>query len=88
MAATVFGFHAVALYVRDHEGASYSDPQNELLPLVDLKLAANQTETGVSTRDGLHVIPLKLGMRSLGVLAVTGGEYSLPIGGWRGRATS
>ena len=77
--ATVFGFRAVALYVRDDDGAYYSDPQNELLPLLDLKLAADQGEAGVSPRDGLHVISLALGMRSLGVLAVTGGEYSLQV---------
>jgi two-component system sensor histidine kinase KdpD len=77
--ATVFGFRAVALYVRDDDGAYYSDPQNELLPLLDLKLAADQGEAGVSPRDGLHVISLALGMRSLGVLAVTGGEYSAQV---------
>ena len=77
--ATVFGFRAAALYVREDDGAYYSDPRNELLPLVDLKLAANQSETRVSARNGLHVIPLALGMRSLGVLAVTGGEYSTQV---------
>jgi two-component system sensor histidine kinase KdpD len=74
--ATVFGFRAVALYVREDEGAYYSDPRNELMPLVDLKLVANQSETGASVRAGLRVVPLALGMRSLGVLAMTGGEYS------------
>ena len=78
VAAAAFGFGAVALYVRDDEGAYYSDPRNELLPLVDLRLAANQSDTGAWSRNGLHVIPLALGMRSLGVLAMTGGEYSPP----------
>ncbi len=74
--AAVFGLRAVALYVRDEDAAWYSDPQSELLPLVDLKLAANQSEAGVTSHDGCQVIPLTLGMRSLGVLAVTDGGYS------------
>ncbi|MFP5226922.1 MAG: ATP-binding protein [Acidobacteriota bacterium] len=79
VAATVFGFGAVALYLRDEDAAYSSDPHNELLPLVDLKLAANQSEAGISSRDGYKLVPLKLGMRSLGVLAVTGGGYSPQI---------
>ena len=77
--AAVFGFRAVALYVREEDAAYYSDPRNELLPLVDLKVAANQSEGGVPTREGNRVIPLALGMRSLGVLALAGGEYSPQI---------
>lgn len=79
VAAAVFGFRAVALYVREQDAAYYSDPSNELLPQVDLKLAAYQGETGVSSRDGFSIIPLALGMRSLGVLAVAGDEYSPEI---------
>jgi two-component system, OmpR family, sensor histidine kinase KdpD len=77
--AAVFGLRAVALYVRDDDAAYYSDPQNELLPLVDLKLALNQSEAGMTSRDGYHVIPLTLGMRSLGVLALKDGGFSLRI---------
>jgi two-component system sensor histidine kinase KdpD len=79
VAAAVFGFRAVALYMRGEESVFYSDPHNELLPLLDLKIAAAQSEASVSTRDGIQVIPLVLGMRSLGVLAVRGGEYSPQI---------
>jgi two-component system sensor histidine kinase KdpD len=79
VAASVFGFRAVALYVRDEDAAYYSDPRNELLPLVDLKLADSQNETGVVSRDGFHLIPLPLGLRSLGVLAVIDGGFSPQI---------
>ncbi|MGA7353730.1 MAG: DUF4118 domain-containing protein, partial [Acidobacteriaceae bacterium] len=79
VAASVFSFRAVALYVRDEDAAYYSDPRYELLPLVDLKLAASQTETGVVSRDGFHLIPLSLGLRSLGILAVTEGGFSPQI---------
>jgi two-component system, OmpR family, sensor histidine kinase KdpD len=79
VAATVFGFRAVALYVREDDAAYYSDPGNELLPVVDLKVAAGQAEAGSSFRNGVRVIPLSLGMRSLGTLAVMGGEYSTQL---------
>jgi len=78
VAAGVFGFQSVALYVREEDAAYFSDPGNALLPLVDLKLAAGQNE-GVTVRDGFRVIPLSLGMRSLGALAVTEGGYSPQI---------
>ncbi|HEX4310565.1 MAG TPA: ATP-binding protein [Acidobacteriaceae bacterium] len=76
--AAVFGLRAVALYVREEDAAYYSDPQNELLPLVDLKLAA-QSDAGVTSRNGYRVIPLALGMRMLGAVAVTDGGFSTPI---------
>jgi len=76
VAAAVFGFRAVVLYVRDEDMAYYSDPKNELLPLVDLKAAASQNESGIVTRDGFHLIALPLGMRSQGLLAVTDAGFS------------
>lgn len=79
VAAAVFGFRGVALYVRDEDAAYYSDPANELLPAVDLKLAASQTEAGVTLRNGVHIIPLSLGMRSAGALAVTDVGFSPQI---------
>lgn len=79
VAASVFGFSAVALYVRDEDAIYRSDPGNELLSSVDLKLAATQTESGVTGGSGVRVIPLALGMRSPGALAVTGDAYSPQI---------
>lgn len=79
VAAAVFGFRAVALYVRDEDAAYYSDPHSELLPLVDLKLAAGQLDAGVTERNGVHLIPLSLGMRSPGALAVTDAGFSPQI---------
>ncbi len=79
VAAAVFGFRAVALYVREEDAAYYSDPGNELLPTVELKLAANQPETGITLRNGCRIIPLSLGMRSPGILAVSEADYSLQI---------
>jgi two-component system sensor histidine kinase KdpD len=79
IAASVFGFRAVALYVRDEDAAYYSDPGKELLPTVDLKLAALQADAGVTERDGVYIIPLSLGMRSPGALALIDGGYSPQI---------
>lgn len=79
VAAAVFGFRAVALYVRDDDAAYYSDPGNELLPVVDLKLAAGQAEAGASLRNGIRIVPLLLGMRSLGTLALSNSEFSAQI---------
>ncbi len=78
-AVSAFGFRAVALYVRDEDAVYYSDPGNELLPAVELKLAANQGDSGGVAREGCRVIPLSLGMRSPGALAVTDGGYSPQI---------
>lgn len=76
LAAAVFGFRAVALYVREEDAVYYSDPGNELLSSVELKLAANQSESRMAVRNGCRTIPLSLGMRSPGLLAVTEGGYS------------
>jgi two-component system, OmpR family, sensor histidine kinase KdpD len=65
--------------VRDSDAAYYSDPHNELLSLADLKLAASHPDTAVSQRNGMQIIPLSLGMRSPGVLAVTDGGFSPQI---------
>ncbi len=76
VAASVFGFRAVALYVRDEDATYYSDPGNDLLSTAELKLAASQNETGMTVRDRCRVIPLSLGMRSPGVLVVTDEGHS------------
>lgn len=75
-AAAAFGFRAVALYVRGDDTVYSSDPESEIPPAVDLKLALGPPEFGTLLRDGFRIIPLTLGMRSAGVLAVTESGYS------------
>ncbi|HEX4005980.1 MAG TPA: ATP-binding protein [Acidobacteriaceae bacterium] len=75
--AAAFGFRAVALYLRDEDAGYYSG--DELLPVAELRLAAAQTDATVALANGVHVIPLSLGMRSIGVLAVTDGGFSPQI---------
>lgn len=76
MAAKIFGFRSAALYVRDGDATYYSDPDHELLPPVELKKAAATTETAVRVIEGAHVVPLMLGMKSMGALAIREEEPS------------
>jgi two-component system sensor histidine kinase KdpD len=75
-AVVAFGFRAVALYVREDDAVYSSDPRQELISAVELKLAASQGEAAAAVRDGYRIIPLSLGMRSPGVLVVTEAGYS------------
>jgi two-component system, OmpR family, sensor histidine kinase KdpD len=68
IAANIFGFRAVALYVRDGDAAYYSDPGYELIAPDEMKKAASLSE-GIVT-NGVRVMPLMLGMRSMGALAI------------------
>ena len=79
IAATTFGFRAVALYVRGSDSAFYSDPNSELVPLADLKSAVEASEPVVTVTNGAQIIPLVLGMRSLGVIAISGEAQSTSI---------
>ena len=78
-AAAAFGFSAVALYVREDDAVYFSDPGKELISAAELKLWAAQGESAGTVRDGCRLIPLSLGMRSPGVLAVSDGGYSPQI---------
>lgn len=78
-AAAVFGFRAVAMYLREGDHMYASDPHHDLPSGVELKLAAAQGDSSVSSREGCRIIPLSLGMRSAGVLVVTEAGYSLQI---------
>ena len=76
IAATIFGFRAISLYVRDSDTAFFSDPNYELVPLPELKNIAEAPEPAAAIVDGVHVVPLVLGMRSLGVMAIRGEAQS------------
>jgi len=77
-AAAAFGFRSVALYVREDDAVYSSDPEDEAPSVVDLRTAATAESAG-ALRDGFRVIPLALGMRSSGVLAVTESGYSSQV---------
>jgi two-component system, OmpR family, sensor histidine kinase KdpD len=79
IAAAIFGFRAVALFVREGDTAYYSDPGYELVPVANLRSAAEAPEPAVSSTGDLHIIPLVLGMRSLGAMAIRGTAESTNI---------
>jgi two-component system, OmpR family, sensor histidine kinase KdpD len=74
--ASIFKLGAVALYVRQQGRAYYSDPNNELLPLEQFKVAAGEPESQAKNAPGVRVVPLALGMQSSGALALTEGNYA------------
>jgi two-component system, OmpR family, sensor histidine kinase KdpD len=74
--ASTFKLGAVALYVSQQGRAYYSDPNNELLPLERLRVAAEEPESQENNATGVKLLPLSLGMQSSGVLAITVGDYA------------
>ncbi|MBB6145171.1 two-component system sensor histidine kinase KdpD [Silvibacterium bohemicum] len=76
IAARVFGLRAVALYVRDGDATYYSDPGYELLSPAEMKKAASIADPVATEIDGAQVVPLMLGLRSMGSLAVREKEKS------------
>lgn len=77
--ASVFGIRAVALHLRGQETSYTSDPENRLPPALDLRLMTTQVDTVLESADGLRMIPLALGMRLLGTLAMTEADYAPSI---------
>lgn len=76
IAAKVFDLRAVALYVTAQDAAYYSDPENQLLPVIELKKAAQHAEGGIRRVEGAYIVPLVLGMQSAGALAFVSDAYS------------
>jgi two-component system sensor histidine kinase KdpD len=76
MIASVFGLQAVALYLCEQDASWASDPDNRLPPGLDLRLAATQPDTALTAPGDIHIVPLSLGMRSLGALVMTHAAYA------------
>ncbi|MBX6359882.1 sensor histidine kinase [Pseudacidobacterium ailaaui] len=70
MAARVFELRAVAIYLRERDAVYDSDPEHALLPAIDLKQAAQNPEAGFRRESDVCVLPLMLGLRCIGSLAV------------------
>ena len=74
---SIFGFHSVALYVAAVDTAFYSDPDRILVPATDLRAITLEQRDAIEARDGMLIIPLRMGVRhSLGALAMVGGPES------------
>ncbi len=69
--ATIFAFEAVVLYLSESDTAYSSDPRRTFVSLEELRAAGGQPEGQRSRRNGIHIVPLLLGMRASGSIAMT-----------------
>ena len=74
--AEIFHLRAVALYLPDKEPASMWDPEHLLDGMENLHDATQSSVVASRSASGIRIVPLMLGMRPLGVLAMSEGDYS------------
>src|SRR5271170_3658699 len=74
--ASIFAFDAVILYLNDHDTAYSSDPHHSLVSLDELRAAARLPDGPRPRRAGVCIVPLVLGMRASGSIAMTQAGYS------------
>ncbi len=74
--ANVFHLKTTALFVQGQKEAYYSDPNDEIVSMNDLQLAASSPEAAKSAMPGVRLVSLMLGLRSVGALAMREGNYS------------
>jgi two-component system, OmpR family, sensor histidine kinase KdpD len=69
--ASIFGFDAVTLYLMENDTAYSSDPRRSFVSLEELRAAARLAEALLPRADGVRIVPLMLGMRASGSIAMT-----------------
>ena len=74
--ASIFGLDAVILYLTENDCAYSSDPRRSLVSLEQLRAAARLPEGPRPNHDGVCIVPLVLGMRASGSIAMTQAGYS------------
>ena len=78
--ASIFGFAAVILYLTENDSAYSSDPRQNFVSLEELRGAARLADGPPPRRDGVRIVPLVLGMRASGSIAMkresNGSSYS------------
>jgi two-component system, OmpR family, sensor histidine kinase KdpD len=74
--ASVFGLDAVTLYLNENDTAYHSDPRHDPVPLEELRAAARLPESARRTADDICLVPLVLGMRVSGSIAMTRAGHS------------
>ncbi len=81
--ASIFAFDAVTLYLAENDSTYSSDPRRTLVSVDELRAAARLPEGALPRGDGVRIVPLVLGMRASGSIAMTrptritkGGSYS------------
>jgi two-component system, OmpR family, sensor histidine kinase KdpD len=74
--ASTFAFDAVTLYLSESDVAYSSDPRRSLVSLEDLRAASRPNDGPRPMQDGVFLVPLVLGMRISGSIAMTKAGYS------------
>jgi two-component system, OmpR family, sensor histidine kinase KdpD len=74
--AQVFHLRSAALFVQGQKAAYYSDPSDEIVSMAEFQLAASSPDAAKSATPGIRLVPLMLGLRSVGALAMREGNYS------------
>jgi two-component system, OmpR family, sensor histidine kinase KdpD len=74
--ASIFAFDAVTLYLTENDTAYSSDPRRSFVSLSELRAAARLPDGPGPRVDGVCIVPLVLGMRASGSIAMTKAAYS------------
>jgi len=69
--ASIFGFEAVMLYLTESDSAYSSDPRRSFVSLEELRAGARLAEGSLPRGNGVRIVPLVLGMRASGSIAMT-----------------
>jgi two-component system sensor histidine kinase KdpD len=69
--ASIFSFDAVILYLTEGDTAYYSDPRRAFVSLDELRDAARLQDGPRPRGSGVSIVPLVLGMRASGSIAMT-----------------
>lgn len=74
--AGTFGAGTVAIYVIDRDRVYRSTASDKEISKEELKIAAARSELVLDQARHLNIAPIRMGMRTLGVLAISGSETS------------
>jgi two-component system, OmpR family, sensor histidine kinase KdpD len=74
--ANIFGLEAVTLYLSDSDTAYSSDPHRMLVSMDELRNAARSPDAPRRNLANVSLVPLELGLRASGSVAMTQGGYS------------
>jgi len=76
LVASIFGLDVVTLYLTENDTAYSSDPRHPPVTLDELRAAARLADAPRSHTNGVCIVPLVLGMRTSGSIAMTKAGYS------------
>jgi len=68
--ASIFAFDAVILYLTENDSAYTSDPRRNFVSLEELRAAARLADGPIPRTDGVRIVPMVLGMRASGSIAM------------------